>query len=134
MQEQSKSSTSLNHYQEQQNNEVPLPISTHTKDFEEDDNIMMRLCESTDQDHTNNAFSPINSFQIEYDGAFLDDFLFNIFQNDQMIRDDMNFKIPHCEDYNMAGSSSSSSYIDQQCQVSQDVLDFWTSSEFPFFE
>lgn len=120
----------------------PSVLKHHQPNFEDknskqnfEDNIMG----SSDSinHNTHNWIYPEDSFQIEYDNAFLDDFLLDVFQNDQIGDDWMNLKIPEIEDQNMVGSSSSSSSsIDYQYhRSSKHVLDFWSSSTgFPSFD
>ncbi|KAF7814053.1 Anthocyanin regulatory C1 protein [Senna tora] len=91
-----------------------------------EDNNIMRWSEL--DNNTNTPITPNTSFSsIEFD-----DFLFNILQNDQIIGDDhhldLSSNITQMEEhnYNIFASSSSSS-IDNFCQLSEDVLDFWTS-------
>ncbi|KAF7825853.1 transcription factor WER-like isoform X1 [Senna tora] len=114
--------------------EVAVPMSTTTNNNNNynllQSNMMMMMGMSENDDHSTNnnaaaaaaAVSSISSFEIEYDDAFLDDFLFNIFQNDQIGGDHgLDSKMPQIEEHHMFGSSSFSP------QLSEDVMDFWTS-------
>ena len=96
---------------------TPLPAANINNNAENPvDNIILELESNHD---TTSSFNP-NYFDIEYDHAFLDDLLFDVFQHDQT---------PQIED-NMVLSSSN----DLQYEIFEDDYDFWTSNGFPSFD
>lgn len=124
----------INNYVYSSSPEVPSSTASTTNIENLEDNIIWPFSSTSDYNTNNPILSP-NSFQIEYDHDFLDDFLFDIFQNNDQIEDDLNSKIPQIIEDNNIVSSSSSSSIDHQYQPSEEDLDFWISSTgFPLFD
>lgn len=121
-----ESSVSLNSYQHKIKDENSKQISCANTEI-----LEVNIMGSSESNHNTDPIISPNLFQIEYDAAFLDDFLFKIFQNDQF-GNDLNSMIPQVED-NMDRSSSSTNH--HQFQLSEEDLDLWISSDgFPLFD
>ncbi|KAF7814061.1 transcription factor WER-like [Senna tora] len=79
---------------------------------------------------TNNS----SLFEIEYDTAFLDSYLFNFFQNDQMNADvhhhELISKTPKFDEDHKDVFASSFNIVHGHCEAEEaDIMDFWTSSD-----